>query len=113
MEFPFNSLVFGASVMENCFLTPKRAFENTSKNPTLVPVLLSAIVCIILSLPALVLARMAYSVESNCPRGTWGATAVRIFEPIVSPAGTSLRELSELGAACRTTEETEENVGVA
>jgi hypothetical protein len=42
-----------------------------------------------------------------------GPPAVRIFEPIVSPAGTSLRELSELGAACRTTEETEENVGVA
>ena len=45
--------------------------------------------------------------------GNLGAPAVRIFEPIVSPAGTSLRELSELGAACRTTEETEENVGVA
>jgi hypothetical protein len=36
-------------------LTPKRAFESTSKNPTLVPVLLSAIVCIVLSLPAWVL----------------------------------------------------------
>ena len=45
--------------------------------------------------------------------GNLGAPAVRIFEPIVSPAGTSLRELSELGAACSTTEETEENVGVA
>ena len=55
MEFPFNSLVFGASVVENCFLIPRHAFESTSKNPTLVPVLLSAIVCTILCLPALVL----------------------------------------------------------
>jgi hypothetical protein len=45
--------------------------------------------------------------------GELGGPAVRIFEPIVSPAGTSLGQLSELGSACRTTEETEENVGVA